>query len=179
MTKTFAKYIIKLIPTIKLLNTELCLFIPKKKLIPILIFLKKHTHAQYKILSDICVVDYPLRSNRFEIIYNFLSLQFNSRLKIKVITKDIIGSPSIISVYKNANWWEREAWDMFGIFFFNHPDLRRLLNDYGFEGHPLRKDFPLSGYIEVRYSETKKRVVYEPTTVSQNYRFFKFRNFWK
>lgn len=176
-----SKHLLKLIPLIQTISIdkfELCLTIPSKKLIPILFFLRDHTHTQYKILSEICVIDFPTKLNRFEIIYNLLSIKFNSRLKVKVTCHELETIPTIISVFKNANWWEREIFDMFGIFFFEHPDLRRLLNDYGFEGYPLRKDFPLNGFIEVRYNELKKRVVYEPTNLTQDYRVFNFENPW-
>jgi NADH:ubiquinone oxidoreductase subunit C len=179
MNKLFFRYTLKLIPTIKIFKNEVCLYLPIKKILPLLIFFKNHTHTQYKILSDLCVIDYPLRTNRFEIVYNFLSLRFNSRLTVKVLVNDTTIIPTITDIFINADWWEREAWDMFGIYFLNNKNMRRLLNDYGFEGHPLRKDFPLSGYTEIRYSETSKRVIYEPIVVSQDYRTYCFQNTWK
>nr|YP_010507947.1 NADH dehydrogenase subunit 9 [Phytophthora humicola]AEP43340.1 NADH dehydrogenase subunit 9 [Phytophthora humicola]AEP43342.1 NADH dehydrogenase subunit 9 [Phytophthora humicola]UXG56293.1 NADH dehydrogenase subunit 9 [Phytophthora humicola] len=176
----FSKYLLQILPIINytLYKNELCINIPTKKLIPILIFLKNHTNSQFKILSEICAVDYINKKKRFEIIYNLLSIRFNSRLKVKITINELQPVDSIINIYKAANWCEREVWDMFGIFFSNHPDLRRILTDYGFEGHPLRKDFPLSGFLEVFYNELKKRVVYEPINLSQQYRLFEFNNPW-
>ena len=178
--KKFSHYLLKILPIINytIFKNELCINIPKNKLIPILFFVKNHTNSQFKVLSEICVVDYINNENRFEIIYNLLSLRFNSRLKIKIQSNELQPIDSIITIYKAANWCEREVWDMFGIFFENHPDLRRILTDYGFEGHPLRKDFPLSGFLEVFYNELKKRVVYEPINLSQQYRLFEFNNPW-
>ena len=151
--KKFSQYLLKILPIINytLYKNELCINISINKLIPILFFLKNHTNSQFKILSEICAVDYINKKKRFEIIYNLLSIRFNSRLKIKVSLNELQPINSIIEIYKSANWSEREIWDMFGIFFSNHPDLRRILTDYGFEGHPLRKDFPLSGFLEIFY----------------------------
>lgn len=178
--KKFSQYLLKILPIINytLYKNELCINISINKLIPILFFLKNHTNSQFKILSEICAVDYINKKKRFEIIYNLLSIRFNSRLKIKVSLNELQPINSIIEIYKSANWSEREIWDMFGIFFSNHPDLRRILTDYGFEGHPLRKDFPLSGFLEIFYNELKKRVVYEPINLSQQYRLFEFNNPW-
>ena len=142
-------------------------------------FLKNHTATQFKMLVDITAVDYPSRANRFKVVYHLLSLQYNTRLRVKVPVNENIAIDSITSIYPTANWFERETWDMFGICFLNHPDLRRLLTDYGFEGHPLRKDFPLSGYIEFRYDDSKKRVVSEPIELSQDFRFFDFSSPWE
>jgi len=130
-------------------------------------------------MSDMCIVDYPSRSDRFDIIYNLLSIRFNSRITIKVIVNELQIVPSLTKVYRSADWWEREAWDMFGVFFSDHPNLRRILTDYGFEGHPLQKNFPLSGFMEVRYDELKKRVVYEPLNLPQDFRSFNFESPWK
>ena len=178
--KKFSQYLLKTLPIINytLYKNELCINISKNKLIPILFFLKNHTNSQFKILSEICAVDYINKKKRFEIIYNLLSIRFNSRLKIKISLNELQPVDSIIEIYKSANWSEREIWDMFGIFFSKHPDLRRILTDYGFEGHPLRKDFPLSGFLEIFYNELKKRVVYEPINLSQQYRLFEFNNPW-
>nr|AEP43594.1 NADH dehydrogenase subunit 9 [Phytophthora sp. 'personii'] len=176
----FSQYLLQILPIINytLYKNELCINIPTKKLIPILIFFKNHTNSQFKILSEICAVDYISKEKRFEIIYNLLSIRFNSRLKVKITINELQPVDSIINIYKAANWCEREIWDMFGIFFSNHPDLRRILTDYGFEGYPLRKDFPLSGFLEIFYNEVKKRVVYEPINLSQQYRLFEFNNPW-
>ena len=114
------------------------------------------------MLIDVCGVDYPEREQRFEVVYNLLSLKHNQRIRVKVATDEETPVPSVVGVFSSAGWYEREAWDLYGIFFSDHPDLRRILTDYGFEGHPLRKDFPLTGYVEVRYDEEQKRVVYEP-----------------
>jgi NADH-quinone oxidoreductase subunit C len=123
-------------------------------------------------------VDYPSRKDRFDVVYNLLSVRFNTRIRVKVIINEFQSLESITSIYSAAGWFERETWDMFGIFFINHPDLRRILTDYGFEGYPLRKDFPLSGYIEVRYNESKKRVVYEKLMLPQEFRLFTFETPW-
>ena len=182
MLKKFNNYLNKIcISTINTTNleNELTIYVPINKLLPILTILKYHTHFQFTLLTDICALDYPTRSNRFSVIYNLLSLRFNYRLRLKVLTNELDGIPSITSVHPSANWYEREIWDMFGIYFVNHPDLRRILSDYGFEGHPLRKDFPLTGFIEVRYCEQKKRVVYEKISISQEARAFKFHTPWK
>nr|AVN67128.1 NADH dehydrogenase subunit 9 [Phytophthora sp. 'mugwort'] len=178
--KKFSQYLLQILPIINytLYKNELCINISTKNLIPILFFLKNHTNTQFKVLSEICVIDYINKKKRFEIIYNLLSIRFNSRLKIKIIINELQPVDSIIKIYQSANWCEREVWDMFGIFFLYHPDLRRILTDYGFEGHPLRKDFPLSGFLEIFYNELKKRVVYEPINLSQQYRLFEFNNPW-
>lgn len=180
LIKAYNQYLLDILPILNysFYKNELCINIPFSKIIPIFFFLKNHTNAQFKVLSDICVVDYINKKERFEIIYNLLSIRFNNRLKVKVCINELQSIDSIISIYKTAGWTEREAWDMFGIFFNNHPDLRRILTDYGFEGHPLRKDFPLSGYLEVYYNELKKRVVYKPLNLSQQYRLFEFNSPW-
>jgi NADH dehydrogenase (ubiquinone) Fe-S protein 3 len=176
----YSQYLLKLLPIFNYSQNkkELTINIPFNKITPIFFFLKYHTNCQYKVISDICAVDYLNKINRFEIIYNLLSIRFNTRIRIKIIINELQTINSITNIYKAASWWEREVWDMFGIFFLNHPDLRRILTDYGFEGHPLRKDFPLSGYLEVYYSELKKRVVYEPIQLSQKYRLFEFNSPW-
>jgi NADH dehydrogenase (ubiquinone) Fe-S protein 3 len=176
----FSNNLLQILPIINytLYKNELCINISSKKLIPILFFLKNHTNSQFKLLSEICAIDYINKKQRFEIVYNLLSIRFNSRLKVKININELQPIDSIISIYLAANWCEREIWDMFGIFFSNHPDLRRILTDYGFEGHPLRKDFPLSGFLEVFYNELKKRVVYEPINLSQQYRLFEFNTPW-
>jgi NADH dehydrogenase (ubiquinone) Fe-S protein 3 len=180
LNKNYSQYLLKTLPIINYTfnKKELSINIPLNKIIPIFFFLKYHTNCQYKIISDICAVDYLNKFNRFEVIYNLLSIRFNARIRIKVIINELQSIDSITNIYKSASWWEREVWDMFGIFFYNHPDLRRILTDYGFEGYPLRKDFPLSGYLEVYYNELKKRVVYEPIQLSQKYRLFEFNSPW-
>ena len=180
LLQKFSQYLLQILPIISytIYKNELCINVPSDKIIPILFFLKNHTNSQFKMLSDICAVDYINKKQRFEIIYNLLSIRFNNRLKIKISINELQPVDSVVSVFECANWSEREVWDMFGIFFFNHPDLRRILTDYGFEGHPLRKDFPLSGFLEVYYNELKKRVVYEPINLSQQYRLFEFSSPW-
>ena len=134
---------------------------------------------QFKQLSDLTAVDYPERAQRFEVVYQMLSLALNARIRVLTSVEDGDIVPSVIDLFASANWAEREVWDMFGIFFSGHPDLRRLLTDYGFEGHPLRKDFPLTGYVEVRYNDTERRVVYEPVHLTQEYRDFDFLSPWE
>lgn len=134
-------------------------------------FLKNHTAAQFTQVSDITGVDYPTRNNRFEVVYNLLSVHHNSRIRVKTYADEATPVPSICSLYDGANWYEREAYDLFGIFFVGHPDLRRIMTDYGFDGHPLRKDFPLTGYTELRYDEEKKRIVVEPLEMTQAFRY--------
>lgn len=134
---------------------------------------------RFKILIDICGADYPERAERFEVIYHFLSMHENLRIRLKTTTDATTAAPSIVSVFPAANWYEREAFDLYGILFEGHPDLRRLLTDYGFSGHPLRKDFPLTGFVEVRYDEEQKRVVYEPVKLPQEFRSFDFLSPWE
>lgn len=160
-------------------GSELILTVSPKHLIPVLRFLKNSTAYQYKLLTCISGVDYPARPDRFEVVYELLSLPFNSRIRVKTFVSEINPVDSTIGLYKAADWWEREIWDLFGVFFKDHPDLRRILTDYGFEGHPLRKDFPLSGYVEVRYDERKKRVVCEPLSFAQEFRNFDFNSPWQ
>merc|ERR1712032_1786695 len=129
-----------------------------------------------KMLVDLTAVDYPTREKRFEVVYMCLSLQYNTRFKIRVNLDETTSVHSISDIYKSAGWFERETWDLFGIYFTNHADLRRILTDYGFEGHPLRKDYPLSGYVEARYDEAEKRVLIENMQIPQDFRFFEFSN---
>jgi NADH-quinone oxidoreductase subunit C len=145
----------------------------------VLALLRDDPAYQFEILIDIAGVDYPERAQRFEVVYHLLSPRLNQRLRIKVAADDITPVPSVIAVFPNADWYEREAYDMYGILFSGHPDLRRLLTDYGFEGHPLRKDFPLTGHVEVRYDDEKKRVVYEPVKLTQDFRAFDFESPWE
>ena len=133
----------------------------------------------FQQLIDVCGVDYPDRAERFDVVYHLLSLTRNARLRVKVTTDEVQPVPSVIEVYPSAGWFEREAFDMYGMLFSNHPDLRRLLTDYGFQGHPLRKDFPMTGYVEVRYDEEQKRVVYEPVKLTQEFRNFDFLSPWE
>jgi NADH/F420H2 dehydrogenase subunit C len=144
-----------------------------------LFFLKDHEGCLFKMLIDILVVDYPGREKRFSLFYCLLSLKYNVRIKVKISIDELTSVNSIANIYKSSCWMEREVWDMNGIFFENHPDLRRILTDYGFEGYPLRKDFPLSGYTEVRYDDSQKRVVSENLEMSQEYRVFNFNSSWE
>ena len=144
-----------------------------------LFFLKDHEGCLFKMLVDILVVDYPGREKRFSLVYCLLSLKYNVRIKVKISIDELTSVNSITNIYKSSCWMEREVWDMNGIFFDNHPDLRRILTDYGFEGYPLRKDFPLSGYTEVRYDDSQKRVVSESLEMSQEYRVFNFNSSWE
>jgi NADH-quinone oxidoreductase subunit C len=133
----------------------------------------------FEVLIDICGVDYPARSERFDVVYHLLSPRRNLRIRVKVTTDEDRPVPSLVDVFPAANWFEREAYDMYGILFSGHPDLRRILTDYGFEGYPLRKDFPLTGYVEVRYDDEQKRVVYEPVRLNQEFRSFDFESPWE
>ena len=135
-------------------------------------FLKYHTAAEYTMIADITAVDYPTRDARFEVVYNLLSVRHNSRIRVKTYADEATPVPSVTSLYDGANWYEREVYDLFGVFFVGHPDLRRIMTDYGFDGHPLRKDFPLTGYTEIRYDEEKKRIVVEPLELTQAFRNF-------
>lgn len=166
----------------QVLNNEQIYIIHKKNLILAFLCLKNHIKYQYKILSCISGVDF-LTTNltskfRFGVVYELLSLTFNTRLRIKVYLNEMSTVSSVISIFINANWWEREVWDMFGIWFENHTDLRRILTDYGFDGFPLRKDFPLSGYVDVYYDSTKKRIISKPIELAQEFRVFVFENQW-
>ena len=133
----------------------------------------------FQQLVDLCGADFPRRAERFDVVYHLISLTRNERIRIKVSTDEMAPVPSAIPVYPNADWFEREAFDMYGVFFSDHPDLRRMLTDYGFEGHPLRKDFPMTGYVEVRYDDELKRVVYEPVKLAQEFRSFDFLSPWE
>ena len=158
---------------------ELCLVVERERIARVLKFLRDDVNCQFKQLMDVCGVDYPGREERFEVVYNLLSLTHNRRIRVKVSAGEDTPVPTVIEVFSSANWWERETWDMFGIAFRDHPDLRRILSDYGFQGHPLRKDFPLTGYVEVRYDDEQKRVVYEPVKLPQDWRTFDFLSPWE
>jgi len=141
-------------------------------------FLQKHINTRFTLLSSIAGVDFLGKDYRFSIVYDLLSTLYVQRLRVKVFVNELTSLPSITPIFINANWWEREVWDLYGIFFEKHPDLRRILSDYGFEGYPMRKDFPLYGYIELRYDENHKRIVSEPVEFSQEFRFFDFETPW-
>jgi NADH:ubiquinone oxidoreductase subunit C len=148
-----------------------------QQLLPFLFFLRHHSSTRFLVLSDIWCADYPSRRDRFSVTYCLLSCLLNVRIYLRVSAATAL--PSVVSLFPSAGWLEREIWDLFGLFFAGHPDLRRLLTDYGFEGFPLRKDFPLGGFLEVRYDDQSKRVVLEPLELSQEYRFFDFRTPWE
>ena len=162
-----------------IVGDQLVAIVEKEDIAKLLVFLRDDVNCQFKQLMDICGVDYPERPQRFEVVYNLLSLVHNNRVTVKVMLDDNSSIPSVSKVFSSADWWEREIWDLFGIFFSGHPDLRRILTDYGFDGHPLRKDFPLTGYVEVRYDDAQKRVVYEPVKLTQEYRDFDFLSPWE
>ena len=158
---------------------ELMVRVGRDGLIGALTFLRDDQNCQFKQVSDITGVDFPARAERFDVIYNLLSFRHNMRIRVKVATDETTPVPSVTGLFNGAVWFEREVWDMYGVFFDGHPDLRRILTDYGFEGHPLRKDFPLTGYVEVRYDEDQKRVVYEPVKLTQDFRSFDFMSPWE
>lgn len=178
--KDFGSYLLKVLPlyTVNYERGEITLTVPHSKLYSTMLFLRDNTNCQFRTIIDICAVDYPERENRFEVVYNLLSNRYNTRLRVKTSVNEVTSVDSITPIFKGANWFEREAWDLYGVYFTGHPDLRRILTDYGFEGHPLRKDFPLSGYVEVRYDEIQKRVVCEPIELSQEYRDLNFASPW-
>jgi NADH-quinone oxidoreductase subunit C len=158
---------------------ELTCRIKRKAVLEILRFLRDDPKCRFSVLCDICGVDYPDRPQRFDVVYNLLSLTHNQRIRLTLETDEEQPVASATALYSSAGWWEREAWDLFGIFFSDHPDLRRILTDYGFEGHPLRKDFPLTGFVELRYDDDQKRVVYEPVRLKQEFRSFDFISPWE
>ena len=161
-------------------NQNLIIYVDKAEIIPFLNFLKTDQNLSFKLLLDIFGADFlGVRTPRFEIIYNLLSLKTNNRITVKVAVDDQISVPTASEVFSAANWFEREVFDMYGIVFDDHPDLRRILTDYGFEGHPLRKDFPLTGYKEVRYDQAKQKVIYEPVKLTQAFRNFDFESPWE
>ena len=158
---------------------QIVLRIPASAVLQVLAALRDDKYAAFNQLSDLTAVDYPERPERFELVYQLLSMRNNMRLRLLAAVGEGQAVPSVTTVYSAANWAEREVWDMFGIFFAGHPDLRRLLTDYGFEGHPLRKDFPLTGHVEVRYDDTQRRVVNEPVSLVQEFRDFDFLSPWE
>jgi NADH-quinone oxidoreductase subunit C len=163
----------------ELASDELVVRARPSGLIRLLTFLRDDSNCQFKVLTDISGVDYPQREQRFDVVYNLLSLNQNQRMKVKVATDEDTPVPTATGVFSSAGWYEREIWDLYGVFFSDHPDLRRILTDYGFEGHPMRKDFPLTGRVEVRYDEEQKRVVYDPVRLTQDFRSFDFLSPWE
>lgn len=158
---------------------ELTIIADRDQIDDVIQFLRDDSQCLFETLIDICGVDYPDRTARFEIVYHLLSMRMNQRIRVKAATDEETPVPSVTGVFPCANWFEREAFDMYGIRFAGHPDLRRILTDYGFEGHPLRKDFPLTGHVEVRYDALEKRVIYEPVELVQEYRNFDFLSPWE
>lgn len=158
---------------------EMVLDVAPDNVVPVLRFLQKHSSAQFKGFMDATAVDYPENTERFRVVYNLLSVKYNSRIRVQTCVDEVTPLESATKIFRGADWFEREIWDMYGVFFHSHPDMRRLLTDYGFEGHPQRKDFPLSGYVEVRYDDTEKRVVTEPVEIAQEYRAFDYSTPWE
>lgn len=158
---------------------ELTISVEPGDIVDVTSFLRNDVQCQFISIIDVCGADYPTRAKRFDVVYHLLSPRQNLRIRLKLMTDEDTAVPSITGVYPGADWFEREAYDMYGILFSGHPDLRRLLTDYGFEGHPLRKDFPLTGFVEVRYDDATKRVIYEPVELKQEFRNFDFLSPWE
>ena len=158
---------------------ELLITVKREDILGVLKFLRDDANCQFKQLMDLCGVDFPEEDERFCVVYNLLSLTHNNRIRVKTWTDENTPVASATQLFSSAGWWERETWDLYGIYFADHPDLRRILTDYGFEGHPLRKDFPLTGYVELRYDDEQKRVVYEPVHLTQEFRTFDFLSPWE
>ena len=175
------KIITKTLPIFKIQvhQNEISFIIKRNHLIPVLLFFKNHIKYQFKILTCISGVDYPSQKYRFKIVYELLSIRYNTRIRIKIMTNELMSIESCGNVFPAAGWYESETWDMYGVFFTNHVNLTRLLTDYGFEGHPLRKDFPLIGFVESSYDYIRKRVTNERVELSQEYRAFKFTSPWE
>ena len=176
--ESLSKKLPRLIKSFVYANGELVLNVDQSGIDQVLFFLRNHSTTQYKLLMDVTAVDYPAKECRFEVVYCLLSVRFNSRLRVKILVNELESVKSATPIFSSASWAEREAWDMFGIFFSGHEDLRRILTDYGFEGYPLRKDFPLSGYVAVRYDEFTKIVVCEPIEHAQEFRSFDLETPW-
>jgi NADH-quinone oxidoreductase subunit C len=158
---------------------ELSLRVKATAIAQVLRLLKTDTACLFHVLVDVCGVDFPERHPRFDVVYNLLSLKHNLRIRVKVAVNEDTQVPTVAGIFPAAGWYEREVWDLYGIFFSDHPDLRRILTDYGFDGHPLRKDFPLTGHVEVRYDDEQRRVVYEPVKLTQEFRNFDFLSPWE
>lgn len=173
--KTILKTVVK---EIRLKNTDIEIKTTPNNLRGLLYFLQNHTLCQYKQLIDIACSDVPGKTRRFSVNYLLLSVRYNTRINIVVKTNEVSPLPSVTPLYRSANWLEREVWDLYGVFFDSHPDLRRILTDYGFSGHPLRKDFPLTGFVEVYYNDSTKRLSYEPVELAQEYRTFTLQSPW-
>lgn len=158
---------------------ELTIDIERAAIKGVLKLLRDDARCQFEVLIDVCGVDWPAREDRFDVVYHLLSPRLNQRIRVKLKTNEVEPVPSVVEIFPSADWFEREAYDMYGILFADHPDLRRLLTDYGFQGYPLRKDFPLTGYVETRYDDENKRVVYEPVKLTQEFRNFDFESPWE
>jgi len=158
---------------------ELTIVARREDIVRVATFLRDDPQCRFVCFIDICGADYPARENRFDVVYHFLAPHHNRRIRVKVETDEVTPVPSLVGHWPAANWYEREAYDLYGILFSGHPDLRRILTDYGFEGHPLRKDFPMTGYVEVRYDDGQGRVVYEPVKLNQEFRNFDFLSPWE
>ena len=158
---------------------QLIVTVPRGRLVEAMTVLRDDPKLLFEQLIDVCGVDYPDRPERFEVVYNLLSVSLNLRLRVKVLTDEDTPVPSVVGVWPSANWFERETWDLYGVFFSDHPDLRRIQTDYGFDGHPMRKDFPLTGFVELRYDPDQRRVVYEPVSLPQDFRVFDFSSPWE
>ena len=165
--------------SLQIADDEIVISSAATSLLRLIQFLKEDQNCKFNILIDICGVDYLEKDKRFEIVYHFLSLSVNRRIRVKLMTDEGTKVPSIVDLFPSAGWYEREVYDLFGVIFSGNTDLRRLLTDYGFKGHPLRKDFPLTGYVEVRYDEEQKRVIYEPVKLTQEFRNFDFVSPWE
>jgi NADH-quinone oxidoreductase subunit C len=163
----------------EIVRGELTLRVQVGAIARVLSYLRDDPNCQFKLLVDLCGADYPEREQRFEVVYHLLSPRQNQRIRVKVATDETTPVASVTDVFSSALWYERETWDMYGVYFSGHPDLRRLLTDYGFEGHPLRKDFPQTGYVEVRYDDEQKRVIYEPVRLREDWRSFDFLSPWE
>jgi NADH-quinone oxidoreductase subunit C len=162
-----------------IVHERVILTIAREQIVSVLTYLRDAPELKFQQLVDICGADFPERQERFEIVYNLLSLHYNRRLQLKVITDEETPVASVTPVFNSANWFEREIWDLYGVYFTGHPDLRRILTDYGFDGHPMRKDFPLTGYVELRYDPEQRRCVYEPVQLTQDFRSFDFISPWE
>ena len=158
---------------------ELTVTVTRESIVAVATFLRDDPKCRFINFTDICGVDFPERDERFEVVYHFMSPTKNRRIRIKLAADDVTPVPSLVGVFRGAEWFEREAYDLYGMLFSGHPDLRRILTDYGFDGHPLRKDFPVTGFVEVRYDEERKRVVYEPVKLMQEFRTFDYLSPWE
>lgn len=181
MPADLLEYLSKALPDVpgEVIRGQLVLTARRDNILAVLQFLRDDPICDFQMLMDVCGADYPDRPERFEVVYNLLSLSKNHRVRVRVRAAEDVPVPSATGLFSSAGWFEREVWDMYGVPFSGHPDLRRILTDYGFEGHPQRKDFPLTGYVELRWDEEQKRVVYEPVKLTQDFRTFDFLSPWE